>query len=315
MTQGVNNPNAKKRFEPFLYGASRGLVGPLEIDFFKIKKYIVPNTKIVIRLYRQNPEFLLLYDDNKKTNDQPQKKDDTDEKKLKVELAQADAAQQSQKKYFKITIEKAYLYTNKVRVRDNVYDLIQNQLKQAPAQYRFTDTVLVPVIVPPTQTSITRPIWKGQLPERVEMFQLKMEAAGGSLKQDPLYFNHFNLTELSLEVDGKPVAEPYRCNFSKGDCLRLWIDYFRNLGCNQYHAAVSLIDPTAYANGYAIFNFNLTNLDECHPDIMTANKAGTLTLHAAYNPVVKRDYAFYLFCLLRFNRTMFIHGDGHVNVE
>ena len=55
---------------------------------------------------------------------------------------------------------------------------------------------------------------------------VKNSAFNGALKQNPFHFDHFNLSYLSLNVDGKPVpSHPLQLDYESGQ----YIDTYETL--------------------------------------------------------------------------------------
>lgn len=61
-TAGTANPNAQKQFQDFVLRGTAKLMAIIPVSLFQIRDLIVPLTEIVVRLHRNRPEFLIMYE-------------------------------------------------------------------------------------------------------------------------------------------------------------------------------------------------------------------------------------------------------------
>lgn len=288
ISKGVENPNSIKRMEKHLHASVGRYMGEIPIAFFDTECYIPPNTEIGIKLYRNRPEFLVMYT-------QPA----------------APAKQRS----FQIVIEKCYIHVKRVRVHDNILAAIQRKHKIMPTRYDFTEVQTRALVLPKEVHALDTEIYNGVSPSKISIVQFSQSALAGSIDTNPYNFLHANLTGVQLSHNGAVVGEPLKTNFSKGDVQRLYLNYLKNSGCLLRRSGQSFLDLEAFCNGYAILNYNLTHFDECSRSFRSPQEHGVFRLKLDYDASVKRDHALVIMILFTFTRTLFLHADGTVEVQ
>ena len=207
------------------------LMGCLNVDFFQTQsKYLLPGVNVRLRLTRSKNDFVLHVDG---TNHQPQ-----------------------------LRLLDAILYVRKVQCIPAVSQGHQLGMKKHHATYPYTRTEIIPhQVVAGTQTCVRDNLFNGLLPKFVMLCMVDERAMAGNYKQDPLEFQHFNVTHLSLSLNGQSI--PYRIGYNP--------DFQNNFYTREYF--ISMIQNLEYMrldrnngitmddwanNGSCIFTFNLT---------------------------------------------------------
>jgi hypothetical protein len=265
-----------KTFTPFYENGTGRFIGPIQLDFFKMRKYVIPNVEMVVQLFRRDPKAFILY-----------RLDPT-----KVEN-------------FKVVVERAYLHVKRVKLHDASLAAVEQRLLSAPALYNFNDTFMKPIIVPENVMSVDVNILDGLLPSRLEIVHLMQRDFTGPLMNNPFNFSNYQMKNVTLEKNGMLVSAPYQCDFNNNNYVRMFLDYFKNSGCSLDSAGMSEISYENYANYYTIMSFNLERFDECGSTLKSTGETGSLRLKIEYDSntaIVTRPLV--ILCLLRFNRTI-----------
>ena len=102
-------------------------------------------------------------------------------------------------------------------------------------------------------------LFSGQLPTRVVVGLVTDKAFSGHRERNPFNFRHFNVTEISLYVDGQQQQDikPMALNYADSHYIRAYNTLFSGTGkiCRDEGIA---IDRNDYANGYVLYTFDLT---------------------------------------------------------
>lgn len=287
---GYLTEKGKARFKPFYKNGVKSFIGPIQSSFFKMSKYIVPGVEIIVRLFRQKPEFLLLH-------------------KYAEEVDKS--------KNFKVTIEKALLHIRCIRLHDNIKKSIDRMWDKTPAIYEYGDIVAKTILVPTNVFNVDAFIHDGLLPSRIDIIQIRQSAATGSTIYNPLFMDHYHVKTLSFEKNGQAVKAPYQCDFSNRNYAQMYLDYFQSRGCSLRQSGSSAITYNGYGQGSTIISFNLDRFDECDSTIKSAGERGTLRLKIDYDSAKSRtiDDTIVVLCLMHFNHAFAIDSQRNVGLK
>jgi hypothetical protein len=105
---------------------------------------------------------------------------------------------------FKIKIVDAVLRVRKVCVSPVVALAHVKALEHGNVKYAMNRVECKSFTVPAQHLSITQEqIFSGQLPSRIVIGYVDNDAFNGNYKKNPFNFQHYNITEISLYVDGQ----------------------------------------------------------------------------------------------------------------
>ena len=210
------------------------MVGPLDIDFFQQDKYLIPNVDLKLRLTKSDPRFCLVKLDNDDTN-------------------------------YKIKIVKCALLLRQVTIHPSIVST-QSALLMAgnPVLYPMKRRELQTFTISKGNMSERLNIRNNQQqPQRILVSFVAHDAKNGTYDADPLKFQHFNCTSISLDVDGYPVpSKPIEMDFDNGEYSRAYFNLATVSGVafgDDDHG----ITLSSYAKGRVVFGFDLTP-DLCH---------------------------------------------------
>ena len=220
------------------------LCGPLILDFMLQNKFILQNLDIALKLIPSKAEFQTII------------------KTPNNEAARATAV--------KVKLEKAVLYVRRVKALPSVINSIEEKLNLQNAIYPIQRTeMLTYTIATGSKSHSKEALFRGQMPKLVFVGFVRNDAYNGSYTQNPFDFNHFNLAQIALYREGESIPfRPFTPDFSKNFYIREYMALMQSLEIYNKDEDVD-ITPYEFANGYAIFGFNLT------PDLSVAGHAQT----------------------------------------
>ena len=96
----------------------------------------------------------------------------------------------------------------------------------------------------------------GRLPTQMYLVMLKTSADLGDLKQNPFYYEHFDLNKALLAINGQLLRE-YNCDFESDNYLDLVSELYRNCGVNNSNTPC-IVSPYSFKRGHTIISWNLT---------------------------------------------------------
>ena len=169
------------------------LLGRIHSDLFNQEKLIlnVNGVDLTVKLHRHKPEFCL----------------------LSVDAALA----------YKIIIVDAILYVKKIELTPSVFNAINTVLNDKNAQYAITRTTPKVFTVPRGQQSQhIDNAFLGEIPKRIAISVMDNDSYNGNYKKNPFNFQHYNLTQIGISVNGEEVPfKPLKLNFDEKHCLLL----------------------------------------------------------------------------------------------
>lgn len=99
----------------------------------------------------------------------------------------------------------------------------------------------------------------GRVPNRIIAGFCSNSSFSGALKENCFDFKHFDVSQLTLSVNGKIVnSSPLRINYTRDSYMLPFIFSFINTG-NVLFDDGYMIDRVAYKQGFALYAFDLTS--------------------------------------------------------
>ena len=164
---------------------------------------------------------------------------------------------------YKINILDTVFKACKVKVDSAVLLNHANIITKTPARYNYLKTdVKMTTIADKTSEFYWDDVWNGKRPSRMYVTFVNQAGVNGSYKENPFNFQHFNLSEIVLYVNGEPhPVRPMKLDFGDNQ------NFVKPL-CNLYQASkrwykdsTLIIDRFKFSKGYAIFSFELDPSD------------------------------------------------------
>ena len=161
---------------------------------------------------------------------------------------------------FKVKITHASLFVRKVKLMPSVFVEQAKALERGTAKYPIRRVVCKSFAIPQHYLDVNHEkLFSGQLPTRIVVGLVDNRAFNGNRTLNPFNFQHFNLHEIALYLDGQQqhAVRPIEPNFGDGQYIRAYNTIFAGTG--KFGADEGLfIDRDDYGNGYALYAFDLT---------------------------------------------------------
>ena len=210
------------------------------------------------------------------------------------------------------SIAYANLEVRKVKLAPEVQlDIEQRVLGGAGAHFPITHTVMKNFTIPAGySTHEIDGLFMGQRPYAVTLGFVRNSAFNGAWNRHPFRFDHFQLSCLSLSVDGKPVpSHPLEPDYGKGDYVDAYETLYkgsRMLG-DDVSSGIRMAD---YPEGYCLYVFNLTPDKSDGHSHLSERKSGNVRLSMKWRVPLPETVT--LIVLGQHENTITI--DGHRNV-
>ena len=155
---------------------------------------------------------------------------------------------------FKVKITDVYLKVALVKVNPAVLLSQTGVLKDTPALYPYTKSLIKSYAMSQGQYSFTvDDLFQGEIPKQLIVGVVSSSAHHGNYKKNPYNFQHFNCNYSGFFVDGQSVpTDPLQPNY-KGDNF---IDVYDRLYPDTKQRAVE-IKRAEFKNGFCVYVFDI----------------------------------------------------------
>ena len=244
------------------------MYSPIMADFLRSNNNLAPGHKLSIKLTRASDNFCLLAPDGVPST-------------------------------YKIVILDMRLFYDRIRLREII----------APPRverYLTTGTVLKKFpIAQAMQTANLQIFTGGVKPKTIVVAMVRTTACEGTLRRNPFYFQHFNVSSLMLRIDGKMLpSEPYKPRFDTTPkrVMREYSSLFRNTGSLKMDRG-NLLSLVKWCGGQTLFAWDLTP-DMCNGFHLHNSGTGTIELALEWrqgltNPITVLVYMTFDECYTR----------------
>lgn len=149
------------------------------------------------------------------------------------------------------------LRVKRSRVTDILLSSIRKAIAISPAKYGITRSeVTFHILEKGITDRILDNVIHGQLPRRLFLAMVDNDAAKGSFKKNPYYFDHNNLSWLVCYIDGHQFPrQPYQPDFEKGHYIQEFEALYDALDQNCTDPIIG-INREEFRTGSTIFAFN-----------------------------------------------------------
>ena len=116
---------------------------------------------------------------------------------------------------YKITIVDAIFYVKEIELTPSVFSAINTALNDKNAQHAITRTTPKVFTVPRGQQSQhIDDAFIGEIPKRIAVCMMDNDSYNGNYKKNPFNFQHYNLTQIGISVNGEEIPfKPLKLNF------------------------------------------------------------------------------------------------------
>ena len=228
-----------------LMGASKEitLIGRLTADFFLQNRYLLDYTDLAIKITRSKNSFCYIGDGD-----------------------------------YKLKILESTLHVRKVQINAEVRLAHRHCLEFGTAKYPLTRVDMKPISVPKNSRNFYKEnLCSGAIPSRIVFGLVDSEAFNGLNKKNPFNFQHFELTSVQFQIESVDIPyKPFETNYATGNFTEAYFSHF--LGVNKTISdSGSIINREDFANGYALYAFDLTS-DLCCDSHFNLIKNGNLRM-------------------------------------
>jgi len=220
------------------------MIGRIHGDIFFQERYMLNEVGMKIKLVRSKDSFCL--------------------------MGAADA---------KLVVTHASLFVRKVKLSPSVFLAHAKALENSTAKYPIKRVVCKTFAIPQNYLDVNHEkLFSGQLPTRIVVALVDNRAFNGDRAYNPFNFQHYNLSEISLYLDGQQqyALKPLQPNFGNGLYVRTYNTLFAGT-CKLNRDEGNFISRGDYASGYALYAFDLT-ADLAEDDHFNLVKHGSVRL-------------------------------------
>jgi len=148
----------------------------------------------------------------------------------------------------------------KVKLMPSVFLAHAKTLERSPAKYPIRRVVCKSFTIPQIYLDVSHvKLFSGQLPTRIVIGLVDNRAYKGDRERNPFNFQHFNLNEIAVYLDGQQqhAVRPVQPDYGHGLYIRAYNSMFAGTGklCKDEGLYISRED---YSAGYALYAFDLT---------------------------------------------------------
>jgi len=163
----------------------------------------------------------------------------------------------------KVQIVQASMFVRKVKLMPSVFLSHAKTLERSPAKYPIRRVVCKSFTIPQNYINVSHEkLFSGQLRMRVVIELVDNRAYNGDRQRNPFSFQHFNLNEVAVYLDGQQqhAVRPVQPDYGYRLYIRAYNSMFAGTGkvgklCKDEGLYISRED---YSAGYALHAFDLT---------------------------------------------------------
>ena len=175
-----------------------------------------------------------------------------------------------------LTVRKAKLWVDRVTPHYNAMLALNKSLSMKPIEYIFHKTLHKTYVIGANESSIMidQPFGMA-VPEKMTMIIVDMNGFSGRTTQNGLYFEHANISNIHLTLNGSTV---YNINTSfPNEYSQCYYETQKALGIDKDN----LITYDTYKGGRCLFNFNFIN--EPVEETLPVEKSASLRLNLKFS--------------------------------
>ena len=220
---------------------------PLHVDFLHVNKYLIPGVEMKIRLQRNDNNFCIL----------------------------AAAAGP------KIKFHNLELTVRKITIDPAVSMAIENNLNSKQACYPVAHSKIKTILLNSgTQSHHLAQVFRGKLPRSFIMCMVNAKAYDGDPNSNAFKFQHFNLKNINVFVDGDPIhPKAMEPEWTDTRMLKQYSWFLDNIGL--HHKDTVGITLEDFKNNSCFFPYDLSP-DLCNAYYSHGTKHGTIDVALSF---------------------------------
>ena len=227
-TTSENNIAVAKKQPLFKTSKTVDFEGPLLEDVFHMNRYLLNNVEVGVKLYPSHSEFYIL-------------------------AGKADTK-------YKVVLEEVMFKVCMVRVSPGVLLGHAKALETRNALYNYTRCETKAFSIPKGTHSFNLDnVFQLSRPSRIVFGMVASDAFNGDYKKSPYNFQHFDVTDVAVVVNGETVpGRPLKLKFddNQRDYISGYLGLFEGTGRSGTSFGNNLT-PKDFASGYTLFVYNL----------------------------------------------------------
>jgi hypothetical protein len=229
------------------------MYGRLHGDLFAQERFLTGDIKVKIRLTRSKDSFCLIGDGNAN---------------------------------YVTNITNATLYVRKVNINPDIITAHKRMLDKTPLKYPVkkieTKSFVVSSNVMDSEFTITN-----RIPNLLVVGFVDGVAFNGSYSTNPFKFEHFNLSNIDLKLEGHSVPHSgVNLDFKNNLYIRSFYSLFNGIDKTIFDHGND-IDRSDYGNGYTLFVYDLTP-DMCNGSHFNVIKQGSLNIKLTFKEALAK---------------------------
>ena len=285
----VSNPTAaaananlglKARYEFSKTSGIIEMVGPIFRDVFFSERLLLSSIDLKVVMNRASNEFCLM-------------------------ASEVDAD-------YRVKLIDANLKLRKVKVNPSVSLAHGVALKKGPAMYPIRRVECKSFIISAGNPSLRKDnVFNGLVSKSFILGLVERSTFNGGLKKNPFSFQHFNMSSLSVSVNGEPIPfKPIQLSFGANpQFIEAFLTQFSGTG-KMYYNIGNGISREEFTNGFALYAFDLTpDMCSSSPHFNLVQK-GTLSIEIQFS--VAPEHAVSLVCYGDFENLIQIDSERNV---
>jgi hypothetical protein len=235
-------------------GKTFEVYGRPHVDFFFQDRFLINNVNMKLRLSPSKHQFCLMGTNNLQ---------------------------------FKLKIHEAILSVRKVKVNPKIILAHAQVLEKTTLKYPIKRVETKLFTIPQGLFSKTIDnVSLGNLPKKIVFGLVLSEAYDGTFSTNCFNFQHFNLSKISVSVDGEEAPySPIEMDFTNNQYIRAYYTLFNGLDKAGLDSGNN-ISRDDFANGYTIFAFDLSP-DSCNGGHFNLVKSGNLRINLNFKKALE----------------------------
>ena len=220
-----NNSGLKTRSQLFAGRNTITLCGRPNVDIFHADRCLPPNVEMRLRLNPSSSKFVI--------------------------KTATPATGQTQVEYT-IHIQCARLIIHVKEVSNAFAEAHKTVLKNKPYRIPITRMAAKILTISKGSSNFEQDIFD-TLPDRIVLMMVDDSSLNGEYTSNPFFFNHFNLKQLGLKVNGQPVpVDVVKMDFTSKQYIKAYRFLLKQLELSEGDKSLCL-SPDDWANGYTFF--------------------------------------------------------------
>jgi hypothetical protein len=244
-------------------------VTPLHIDALQSEKCLPPNIDLKFRFFRNPQDF---------------------------GLTVASPAEGQQAVKYKIKLLDLKLEMRKILPATLIKERYLQAIKKQPQLLPFPSARTLNYTLPANITSQTiANVINGRMPRSLIIGFVEAEAFSGSVAKNPFNFQHFNIVNLCLRINGQNYPSmPFSPSFSDGLCMREFRHTIDSIGVSHDNTSNGLtFEQFKLGKTFWCFDFSPDNCNGFH---LHRNSYGTIDLDVSFKSALIKSVQAIVYC-------------------